>query len=645
MNHLIESTTHLELIKEQLKTEFIGLDNIIDQFIDAVTPWCTMKETQTRPLTVNLWGMTGVGKTTLVKRFLELWNDGERVINFNMGSKTYFTDMMRSMEEMSGISGQPCVIIFDEFQHAKTMEGGFKEVENPTDRMIWQLMDDGKFLYTNYFVDSSDLQELVFNLELCLKKGVKVRKGKVIQGWNFFEEIFSVKQNQSERFFLTERAINLIYDANKAQFKFRAMLRDFLNQLDGEQILDYVKKVESKNTVDRCLDFSKALIFVIGNLDEAYFMSGGVSAEDDPDYFHEQSKKITFSTIKEALKERFRMEEIARLGNIHLIYPAFSSQFFKNFIEKELKQISKRFKKAFGCTLEFTEEVADMLFEEGVTASQGFRPLRSSIQFLVESTVSNLFQKAVIDQAKEVVVSMDEDDLVIYQFGMEVARKQVHLPVRKAKRMKLGSQTMAVTAVHEAGHAIVYGALFGRLPKKVTITSSDHATGGYVEMESTSDFDNYEIVSREVAVKMGGKKAEELVFGKDHQSTFGCSHDVYSATKSLIKVIRGGVLPDFNWALENPIHGYGDLIPESEKEMAWVKKELDKGSRMAAQILEAHQDIFKKLIQILLKKRTLTQEGLGEVLIEEGVAIHQLLNSYPPLPDYKARLEDFLNKD
>ena len=103
-------------------------------------------------------------------------------------------------------------------------------------------------------------------------------------------------------------------------------------------------------------------------------------------------------------------------------------------------------------------------------------------------------------------------------------------------------------------------------------------------------------------------------------------------------------MPDFNCALENPIHGYGDLIPESEKEMAWVKKELDKGSRMAAQILEAHQDIFKKLIQILLKKRTLTQEGLGEVLIEEGVAIHQLLNSYPPLPDYKARLEDFLNK-
>lgn len=644
MNHFTESTTYLELIKEQLKTEFIGLDEIIEQFIDAVTPWCIMKETQNRPLIVNLWGMTGVGKTTLVKRFFELWNDGDRIIHFNMGSKTYTSDLIKSMEELSGVSGKPCVIILDEFQHAKTIEGGFKEIENPTDRMIWQMMDDGKFLYTNYFNDISELQDLIYNLELCLKKGVVVKKGIVTYGWNIFQNIFSLKHNHAARNFLTERSINTIFESDKAEFRLKAMLREFLSQLDGKEILDYVKKVESKNTVDRSLDFSKALIFVIGNLDEAYFMSGEVSAEDDPDFFHEQSKKITFSTIKEALKERFRMEEIARLGNIHLIYPAFSSQFFKNFIKKELLQIHKRFKKAFGCNLEFSNEVAEMLFEEGVTASQGFRPLRSSIQFLVESTVINLFQKSIIDYTKEVFVDMEGDDLVLYQCGMEVTRKSVHLPVRKAKRMKLEPQTTAVIATHEAGHALVYAAVFGKLPKKVTITSSDHSTGGYVETECTYDFDNFEILSREIAVKMAGKKAEELVFGNDHQSTFGCTHDVYSATKTLIKVIRAGVLPDINWALENPIHGSGNLIPESEKEMTWVKKELEKGSRLASQILEAHQDIFKKLIQILLKKRTLTQEGLGEALIDEGVAIHQLLNSYPPLPDYKARLEDFLNK-
>ena len=80
----------------------------------------------------------------------------------------------------------------------------------------------------------------------------------------------------------------------------------------------------------------------------------------------------------------------------------------------------------------------------------------------------------------------------------------------------------------------------------------------------------------------------------------------------------------------------------------------DKGNRLEVRSLLRIGDNFYliaqmvgagKLIQILLKKRTLTQEGLGEALIEDGVAIHQLLNSYPPLPDYKARLEDFLNKD
>lgn len=651
MEQLVQTTPHLELVKAQLKSEFIGLEEIIDQFIDAVTPWCTMGESQARPLVVNLWGMTGVGKTTLVKRFLELWNPDEQVVNFNMGSRSYFRDLLGSLENMTSLDGKPCVFIFDEFQHAKTMENSFKEAENPLDRMIWQLLDDGKFLYTRSFYDMHDFQELIFSLELSLERGVKVEKGKVIEGWQIFKDLNPDHDHVQKRFgdtggrnFLTERNISMVYELIQPEFKFKSMLRDYLFQLDGKEILNFLKRLEKKYSVARTLDFSKALIFVIGNLDEAFDMSGEVSADDDPDIFHEASKKITFSRIKEGLKERFRMEEISRLGNIHLIYPAFSRAFFNQFISKELEEIGQRFHTAFGCTLRFSNEIHQMLFEEGVTASQGFRPLRSSIRYLVESTLANLFQNLTFDQGEEALIGMKGDDLVIIQYDLELGRKRLHLAVREAKRKKLAPQTKAITAVHEIGHALVYSVVFGRLPKMVTLSSSDYFSGGYVQGESMLDFDSYEIVLRDAAVKMAGKKAEELVFGKNHQITFGCVSDLKSATRSLLNMVRSGVLPDMDQVFESAIHGTGNLLPESTEEITWVKAQLEKASQMAAQILEEHQDVFRKMIQILLTKRSLDQLGMEEALKEEGVNVQHLLSIYPPLTDYSLKLETFLNQ-
>lgn len=649
MKQLTTTTTHLKSIETKLKSEFIGLEEIITQFIHAVTPWCTMRDSQTKPLVVNLWGLTGVGKTTLVRRFLELWNPDEQVVNFNMGSRSYFRDLLGSLENMHTLNGKPCVFIFDEFQHAKTMEKGMKETENPLDRMIWQLLDDGKFLFTKSFYDLNDLQELIFTLELCLERGVKAEKGKVTQGWQIFKDLKGEHEHIQRKFgdtegryFLTEREINMVFEIVQPEFKFKTMLKDFLFQLDGNEILQFIKRVERKYSVARSFDFSKALIFVIGNLDEAFDMSGEMSADHDPDLFHEESKKITFSKIKEALKDRFRMEEIARLGNIHLIYPAFNSQFYREFISKELAEIGARFYKAFGFRITFRKEVLDMLFEEGVTASQGFRPLRSSIRFLVESSLANLFQCADISEGEELLVGMEGDDLMVIHYGMVVGRKKLHLPVREAKRKKMVPQTMAITAVHEAGHALVYAAVFGRLPKMVTIASSDHFSGGYVEGESLLDFDTFELVRRRTAVKMAGKKAEELVFGKEHQITFGCISDLSSATRLLTGVVRSGVLPEMDKVFEHSIHGSGNYLSETSEEISWVKDQLEKSSELASKILVEHEDAFKKLVGILLKRISLKSGELAEAWIDEGVNVHELLNYYPSLPDYKAKLDNYL---
>ncbi len=51
----------LEEAKDKLKTEFIGLSDIIDEVIDLMEPWYLFPSGQVRPTIINLWGMTGVG--------------------------------------------------------------------------------------------------------------------------------------------------------------------------------------------------------------------------------------------------------------------------------------------------------------------------------------------------------------------------------------------------------------------------------------------------------------------------------------------------------------------------------------------------------------------------------------------------------
>jgi polynucleotide 5'-kinase involved in rRNA processing len=70
--HLPERAAKLEKIKPILKSEFVGLDAQIDQIINSISGWYMLPDAQSRPLIINLWGMTGTGKTTLVRRLVNL---------------------------------------------------------------------------------------------------------------------------------------------------------------------------------------------------------------------------------------------------------------------------------------------------------------------------------------------------------------------------------------------------------------------------------------------------------------------------------------------------------------------------------------------------------------------------------------------
>lgn len=413
--------------------------------------------------------------------------------------------------------------------------------------------------------------------------------------------------------------------------------------MNGAEILAYLKKVERKALLSQNMDFSKFLIIVIGNLDEAYEMSGIISADNDPDLMYEESKKISFSKIKNALSYRFRLEEIARLCSVHLLYPSLSSEVYKSFIDRELDEIGMRFREVFTCKLGFSKKVKAVLFEVGVVASQGFRPLRSSIRYLKESNLFELLQCIPHKFMREVLVDMEGDDLTIIVEGKVMNQKTLHLPIREAKRRKQNPEYSAITAVHKAGHALVYILLRHRLPKILSIASSDQNKGGYMGTNTVKFFGNKDIFIREIAVRLAGKKAEELVFGAEN-ITEGGELDVKIATKTVLEAFRDGCLSEKTTAFGSKSNGSGRLLPDPVETDHWVLRQLAKGYGLAGEMLESHLEAFQAIVELLLEKRTLDEDSLASGLNEKGIDFKQLFKAFPSTFSYSHQVREFFEK-
>jgi len=128
-------------------------------------------------------------------------------------------------------------------------------------------------------------------------------------------------------------------------------------------------------------------------------MSKNFDPDSDADRFYKHSLRITLSQIKAALQKRFRAEQIARLGNNHTIYPAFSSKIYRQLIELELNRVNKTVKERFDLELNFDKSINTIIYKEGVFPTQGARPVFTTITALIEAYVGKII-KDILDSEK-----------------------------------------------------------------------------------------------------------------------------------------------------------------------------------------------------------------------------------------------------
>ncbi|BFM38500.1 ATP-dependent zinc metalloprotease FtsH2 [Synechocystis sp. LKSZ1] len=236
--------------------------------------------------------------------------------------------------------------------------------------------------------------------------------------------------------------------------------------------------------------------------------------------------------------------------------------------------------------------------------------------------LANLLNEAAILTArrrKEAITLLEIDDAVDRVVaGME----GTPLVDSKSKRL---------IAYHEVGHAIVGTLLKDHDPvQKVTLIPRGQAQGltWFTPNEEQGLTTKAQLMAR-IAGAMGGRAAEEEVFGDDEVTT-GAGGDLQQVTEMARQMVtRFGMSPLGPLSLESSggeVFLGGGLMNRAEysEEVATridaqVRALAEQGHQMARQIVRDNREVIDRLVDLLIDKETIDGEEFRQIVAEYAV--------------------------
>lgn len=665
-------TTRTQLLKKHrilqqaakvLKKEFIGLDNVIEEIIGSVSPWYFFPQLQENPVVVNLWGLTGVGKTSLINRLSELIHFEDKTYYFNFGEKFNYNIHDQIEDINKSVNASPVIMVFDEFQNARSLSGDGTEKEFPSGQMIWQLLDSGKFPTLNLPYYASMLNQLLIQLRFVVAQGVKVQNGVVVSGRDIYIKYFSHNRfyerpsdpkswDQTQKIWFIPTEVHHILLDEAPEFFFPTYnVTEKLNQLNAKESIEFLECIHKHIIRPKTVDCSKAIIFNIGNLDEVYEMSSNFNPDISADEFHEQSLRINVPQIKNELRKRFRNEQIARLGNNHIIYPAFSSSSFRQIITMELNKIAAQMFKTQNIKLSFDKSIHELIYNEGVYPTQGTRPVFTTIHYTIKNNLAKILTEIHLHNipASRVNFSFDGSHVYLSFFRnkklLHILYDNQEFNLTKLRRNK-SDDMQAIIAVHEAGHAVISAILLHTIPEQVFSTTASQDQSGFLYTKVKWDYiSRKEILSR-LALFLGGLMAEKLVFGEENITT-GADDDIRRATFFVNAMLKehgmGKRMIAINANTVSTRHFLNDFDHQIEQQ---AREWIDEATQLAEQTLKKQQTLLLRIAGYLSNHSSIKKEKLRDLIKSHAVdfPISQIIEDGSNL-FYRRRLMEQIRSD
>ncbi len=234
------------------------------------------------------------------------------------------------------------------------------------------------------------------------------------------------------------------------------------------------------------------------------------------------------------------------------------------------------------------------------------------------SDLANMVNEAAINAVKENRQFVSQKDLL--------NAVEIVLVGKEKKDRILTEKEKKIVSYHEIGHAMITALQKNSEPvQKITIVPRTMGALGYVMQvpEEETYLDSKEELHDEIVILLGGRAAEELVFGS---ITTGASNDLEKATN----IARGmvayyGMSERFgNVQFETVESRYLDgrmslncadkTAAEIDKEIMAILKECYKE---AYKMLKKNRDVMDKLAAHLIEKETITGREFMEIFCKE----------------------------
>lgn len=579
----------------ELKKKYIGVDEQIDEIMSNVRTWYCYPQLQDRPCVINLWGLSGCSKTDSVRTIAKLLDLEEDLIYFNFAdiNEKNAWEIENDIEDSVGNNKSNRIIVYDEFQYAATLDKQKEEKDNKGAlKPFWELLDtgilnkkpemrtlfnvykaylilkrivdtkypiklvNGKWLNSEDYIKNLDGYERksIFEVFIESEKEIKPNIAPPDMGQNNNGPIrIDSKTKRVNRCvelnpWFIDNVVDVYNNVNNSKFSTDNVdIRKKIYSMNVTELMEFFYNLYHSSCKGYKLDFKDSLVFVIGNLDEAYDVSFNVNPDMSPDQFHKITKKITVVDIKEALKDRFRNEQIARLGNIHVIYPSFSSRTFKGIIDLQLSKYAKEVEDRIGCKLTYDSSIKNIIYREGVFPTHGTRPVFSTIQEIVKSRLPEVM-KAMTDaklaqKLDSLEYSYSNGYVRVKTYDIDrnlltTVKSKLKLRVDNLRKSTLDDK-QALCAVHESGHFVAYASIYGNVPAKLISVATESGTGGFLLQDEDEDeraIKTYDYYMNNIKIALGGYVAERIVFGDDNK-TSGAVSDLRKATSIASKMV------------------------------------------------------------------------------------------------------------
>ncbi len=173
-------------------------------------------------------------------------------------------------------------------------------------------------------------------------------------------------------------------------------------------LLQVMEDGRMTDSMGRKIDFRNSIIIMTSNVGAELLRKGGalgfVAQKEDMDY--QQMK----DQLLEEVKKRFKPEFLNRIDDI-IVFKSLSRQNLDDIVHLEVNEVAERLKEQ-QIDIVLTPEATNLLIEKGFDPVFGARPLKRTIQRLLEDPLAEEIISGRFKEGSKVKVSRKQDTLV-----------------------------------------------------------------------------------------------------------------------------------------------------------------------------------------------------------------------------------------